>query len=112
MRLSSDLNFLMFKAIPRIKAGVLIHFHDIFLPSEYPRMWLEDVGIMWNEQYLLLAFLMFNDSFEILWSGSIAGATRRHDIEQMFAGVLPSGASFLNNLGPYSGGSIWLQKKR
>ena len=111
-RLGSDLNFLMFEAIPRLKAGVRVHFHDIFLPSEYPPSWLQDIGIMWNEQYMLLAFLMFNESFEIFWSSSMAGTVHEADLRRLFSGLLPKGASFLNNLGPYGGGSIWLEKTR
>lgn len=109
-RLGSDLNFLMFEVLPRLKRGVLIHFHDIFLPSEYPRAWLEDIGIMWNEQYMVLAMLMLNSSFEVLWSSSLAGSTKRQEIERLFEGVLPAGTEFINNLGPYSGGSLWLRK--
>jgi hypothetical protein len=111
-RLGSDLNFLMFEAIPRLKAGVRVHFHDIFLPCEYPRSWLEEIGIMWNEQYMLLAFLMFNNAFEVIWSSSIAGARHRDGVEALFEGVLPKEASFINNLGAYSGGSLWLEKLR
>ncbi len=111
-RLSSDLNFLIFEAIPRLKPGVLIHFHDIFLPSEYPRSWIEDIGIMWNEQYMILALLMLSDSFEVLWSSSVAGASEPLAIDQMLATAVPKGTNFLDNLGPYSGGSIWIRKTR
>lgn len=109
-RLGSDLNFLMFEAIPRLKVGVYLHFHDIFLPNEYPRVWLEDVGIMWNEQYLLLAFLMFNENFELLWSSSIAATTIEKQLTSALHQVLPEGNDFLDKLGPYSGGSVWLRK--
>ena len=37
----------------------------------YPKEWIYDHGWFWNEQYLLQAFLMYNDSFEIVWSGSM-----------------------------------------
>jgi predicted O-methyltransferase YrrM len=108
--LGSDLNVLMFDCIPRLKPGVHVHFHDIFLPCEYPRAWLEDIGIMWNEQYLLLAFLMSNKSFEVLWSSSNAGSQKRDEIAEIFAPLLSPDAAFLKNLGPYSGGSLWLRK--
>jgi predicted O-methyltransferase YrrM len=108
--LGSDLNVLMFDCIPRLKRGVHVHFHDIFLPCEYPRVWLEDVGIMWNEQYLLLAFLMSNRSFEVLWSSSNAGGQKREEIAEIFGPLLSQDAAFVQNLGPYSGGSLWLRK--
>src|SRR2546426_59246 len=65
-KIASDVNYLMFSVLPGLKEGVLIHLHDIFLPWEYPRSWVRDYNIFWNEQYLLLAFLMFNDQFEIV----------------------------------------------
>jgi len=36
----SDVNFLFFDVLPRLKAGVFVHVHDIFLPMEYPRDWV------------------------------------------------------------------------
>ena len=34
-----------------------IHFHDIFLPFDYPREWVLKLGLYWNEQYLVRAML-------------------------------------------------------
>jgi len=45
---------------------VLVHFHDIFLPWEYPQVWFEQMDYFWAEQYLLQAFLAFNDSFDVV----------------------------------------------
>ena len=44
----------------------MVHFHDVFLPYEYPREWPEDYGLYWSEQYLLQAFLSGNAGFEVL----------------------------------------------
>jgi methyltransferase family protein len=52
--------------LPRIKPGVYVHFHDIFLPYEYPRPWVIDHRRAWAEQYLLEAFLAFNLEFEVV----------------------------------------------
>jgi hypothetical protein len=59
----------LFEILPLLNKGVIVHFHDIFLPAEYPRNWLMKERRFWNEQYALRAFLMFNDSFEVLWGG-------------------------------------------
>ena len=64
-KVASDVNFEIFEILPRLKKGVIIHFHDICHPFEYPSNWL-DMGIYWNEAYLLRAFLMFNTHFSIL----------------------------------------------
>ena len=36
----SDVNYLFFEVLPRLKKGVRIHVHDIFLPHDYPKQWV------------------------------------------------------------------------
>ena len=61
-----DIPYLFLEVLPRLKPGVFIHVHDIFLPSDYPERWVvEEWG--WTEQYLVHAFLCYNHAFEILW---------------------------------------------
>ena len=35
----SDVEFLMNRVLPRLPAGIHLHFHDIFLPDDYPADW-------------------------------------------------------------------------
>jgi hypothetical protein len=56
--------------LPRLNPGVIVHVHDIFLPSDYPREAVLTNLCFWSEQYLLQAFLTFNSQFEILWASS------------------------------------------
>lgn len=56
--------------LPRLQSGVIVHFHDIFLPSDYPREAVLNRLWFWSEQYLLQAFLTFNSQFEVLWASS------------------------------------------
>ena len=35
----SDVEFLLARALPRLASGVRVHFHDIFLPEDYPACW-------------------------------------------------------------------------
>jgi hypothetical protein len=35
----SDVEFLLGEVLPRLPAGVRVHFHDIFLPDDYPGHW-------------------------------------------------------------------------
>lgn len=60
----SDVNWLLFEVLPRLPVGVLVHVHDIFWPFEYPEVWLEE-GRDWTEDYLIRAFLMFNEHFAV-----------------------------------------------
>ena len=63
-KVGSDVNHIFFNILPRLKAGVFVHFHDIFYPFEYPLDWVYE-GRAWNEAYLLRAFLQYNERFEI-----------------------------------------------
>jgi hypothetical protein len=70
--------------LPRLKSGVLVHLHDIFLPSDYPRDAVLDNLWFWSEQYLLQAFLSFNHEFEILWSASAMQLSHARLLDQCF----------------------------
>lgn len=59
VKTGSDLQFLFFEVLPNLQKGVLIHFHDIFYPFEYPKEWIYGRR-NWNEDYFLRAFLMYN----------------------------------------------------
>ncbi len=63
----SEVNRLVLEVLPRLRAGVLVHFHDIFLPYEYPREWLAR-GTYLNEQYLVHGLLVENPRWEVLLS--------------------------------------------
>ncbi len=49
---------------PRLRKGVIVGIHDIFLPYDYPPEWLR---LYYSEQYLLAAYLLANsERYEIL----------------------------------------------
>lgn len=52
--------------LPQLNSGVLVHVHDIFTPKDYPAAWIIDEHRLWNEQYLLEAFLTCNNQFKII----------------------------------------------
>jgi hypothetical protein len=70
-KIGSDVNYDYLDILPRLNKGVLVHIHDIFLPTEYPKEWILRDYKFWNEQYLLQAFLMFNEAFGVMWGGVI-----------------------------------------
>src|ERR1041385_6152966 len=65
-KVGSDVNHLYFDVLPKIAKGVLIHVHDIHWPFEYPTASIRK-GLAWNEAYLLRAFLLFNQDFEVVF---------------------------------------------
>ncbi len=95
----SDVNYLVLEVLPRLKPGVLVHFHDIFLPAEFPEDWVKNKLLFWNEQYLVHAFLMFNPAFEIVFANAFM--TERHPaaMQAAFGFYWPGG------------GSLWLRRR-
>jgi predicted O-methyltransferase YrrM len=69
LRIGSDVQLEYLEILPRLRSGVLVHVHDVFLPLEYPREWVIGHYRFWNEQYLLQAFLTFNHRVEVVWAG-------------------------------------------
>jgi hypothetical protein len=66
----SDVLSLLFDTLPSLNRGVILHFHDVLWPFEYPSSWLNE-GRAWNEAYLLRAFLQYNSAFQILYFNSM-----------------------------------------
>ena len=60
VRIGGDVVHLFCEVIPRLAPGVIVHVHDIYLPYEYPRAWVEQLRWYWAEQYLLQALLAGN----------------------------------------------------
>jgi Methyltransferase domain len=69
--LGSDVVYEILEILPRLKPGVLVHFHDIFTPAEYPQKFVMNNLCFWGEQYMLQAFLCGNRNYRILWSSSM-----------------------------------------
>jgi hypothetical protein len=67
VKTGSDVNFVLFEICPRLRRGVVVHIHDIHYPFEYPREWVIERNYSWNEAYAVRAFLMYNNSFEVLF---------------------------------------------
>lgn len=68
--IDSDVIFECLRILPELAPGVLVHFHDIFVPLDYPEKFVKTNLCFWGEQYLLEAFLSFNSAFKVVWAGS------------------------------------------
>ncbi len=53
--MSSDVVVFLLEILPRLRPGVLVHIHDIFLPYDYPTDWTDR---HYSEQYVIAAALM------------------------------------------------------
>jgi hypothetical protein len=86
VKTGGDVNHLLLEVVPRLPAGVIVHFHDIFLPYEYPREWVVEMRLAWAEQYLLQAFLAFNRQFEVLLPVHALARTARDELDRLIPG--------------------------
>ena len=83
VKIGSEVNRIVLEVLPALSAGVLIHVHDIYLPWEYPREFMEDRSFFWNEQYLLQAFLAFNREFEVLFGAHALARRYPAELEEL-----------------------------
>ncbi|GLQ86734.1 class I SAM-dependent methyltransferase [Dyella flagellata] len=98
----SDVNYLYFDVLPRLKPGVRIHVHDVFFPHDYPKEWVIDQNRSWNEQYVLRALLMYSNAFEVIFSSSYAYWRFPEQVRSALA--YADGRYF-------DGGSIWFERR-
>jgi len=103
LKIGNDVQYEYLEILPRLNKGVLVHIHDIFLPAEYPKKWVKELRRFWSEQYLLQAFLAFNDSFEVLWGGSYMHLNHPEKLERAFGSY---------NRAKTLPGSFWIRRVR
>lgn len=96
----SDVAYLLLEVLPRLTPGVLIHVHDIFLPGDYPRNWVEQVEISWNEQYVLQALLTLNRGYRVLFGSAYAARRFGAQVDAITGEHVPFGGS-----------SLWLMRQ-
>ncbi len=104
-RAGSDVNYLLFEVLPELKPGVIVHFHDIFWPFEYPLDWVQQ-GWAWNEAYTLRAFLQYNKQFSVLMFNSYAARRFQNHLKK----TMPLFLSKVGELDDFGGTSLWLRK--
>ncbi len=98
-KIHSDVNHIFFNMLPRLQQGVLIHFHDILYPFEYPKEWVYE-GRAWNEAYVLRAFLQYNSAFSAVFFTNW--------LMQQYAEKF---CRFMPRCLQGAGGSIWIKKE-
>jgi predicted O-methyltransferase YrrM len=99
VKVGGEVNEVFLERFPRLSSGVLVHVHDVFLPYEYPREFVEGLHYYWAEQYLLQAFLAFNSEFETLVPNHFLLTDHASEVRDLF----PSGA--------VAGSSFWFRRK-
>jgi methyltransferase family protein len=110
VKIGGDVNFLFLEVLPRLKPGVIVHIHDIFLPFDYRRDWVIDDFRFWSEQYLLQAFLTFNSEFEVLMANRYLAQRYLEDLKAAFPSLAHLKAARPNSV-EWGGGSFWIRRK-
>ena len=98
VKVGSDAHHILTRVLPQLAEGVHVHIHDMFWPFEYLRHWIEE-GRAWNELYLVHAFLLFNEVFEIELFNSWLADQHRDVIERELLPMLEN-----------PGGALWLRR--
>jgi thymidine kinase len=99
-RIGGDVNFLFLEVLPRLAPGVVVQVRGVFLPDEYPEDWVRDQRRFWNEQYLLQAFLAFNDAWEVLLANNYLAYHHSQEMKKAF----PKSPW-------WGGGGFWIRRK-
>lgn len=99
LKCGSDVHRLFFEILPQLPSGVVVHFHDVFYPFEYPAHWLRE-GRYWNEDYFLRAFLYGNSLWEIVFFNTYVAHFFREDLARLMPLCLRN-----------PGGSLYLRRK-
>jgi predicted O-methyltransferase YrrM len=99
LKTGSDVHYELFYILPSLNPGVVVHFHDIHFPFEYPWEWVHERNRSWNEVYAVRAFLTYNDRFRIVFFNSYFGIFHRCLIQKTYP-------PFLKN----KGGALWLTR--
>jgi SAM-dependent methyltransferase len=98
LKTGSDVHFLYTSVLPVLAEGVYVHLHDMFWPFEYLRHWIEE-GRAWNELYLVHAFLLFNDTYQVVLFNTWLADQHRELIQKELPAMLEN-----------PGGALWLRR--
>jgi hypothetical protein len=101
LKAGSDVEMILGEILPGLRNGVIVHFHDMFWPFEYPRNWVLDDHRAWNELYAVRSFLQYNSAFEILLMTHYAcqDPRMRQSIEEGIPLAMKN-----------TGGGLWIRK--
>lgn len=94
-----DVDIQFNRCFPKLKPGVLVHLHDIFLPDDYPAHWRER---RYSEQNALIGWIL-SGYFNVIYPGHYVLTRKFNFIERAFAEFPITQTR--------SAGSLWLRKR-
>jgi hypothetical protein len=102
--MNSDVTVFFLEVLPRLRSGVIVQIHDIFLPLDYPP---ERAHWFYSEQYLLAASLLAGHrNYEVLLPNYYISLTEsvRRVVDDFWKRPELAGV-------PVCGGSFWIEMK-
>jgi predicted O-methyltransferase YrrM len=99
---NSDTVVFFLEILPRLKPGVFVHVHDVFLPYDYPSEWNNR---FYSEQYLLAAWLLGGSAgvrIELPNAFITQDAELKDILKPIWSDELPDMS--------HIGGSFWMRK--
>jgi len=103
IRPQGDVLFEYLELLPILSSGVFVHIHDIRTPKDYWPTWLNQDVRFWNEQYLVEAFLSFNNQYEIV--AALNFLKHHHPTE-----LADSCPVFGKRIDYWEPGSLWIRR--
>jgi hypothetical protein len=95
---NSDVTVAFLEVFPRLKPGVLVCIHDIYLPDDYPRDWATR---FYSEQYLLAVMLLADRGrrYEVIFPAHFSATdphlARRQ--EDLWRAISPAGMKLVSS---------------
>lgn len=81
----TDVDHLVNRVLPMLPAGVHVHFHDIFLPQDYPAAW----GWRGYNEQLAVAALIASGAYAVEFASAYVVARHPQRLQQGVLGRLP-----------------------
>ncbi len=87
-KVGSDVTHLFLEVLPRLRPGVVVHVHDIYLPYDYAPFTMKTLW-HWNETAFLHAWLVHNERVRILFCMSALHHAHPERLRELFPGYDP-----------------------
>ena len=84
-KIGSDVNYEILEVIPKLKVGAVIHWHDIMIPTNYWKRWMDNGNMFWNESYMVHSFMLFNNSYKVIWSSRYMQINHPDELKNRFS---------------------------
>lgn len=96
----TDVDMQFNRMFPRLRPGVIVHVHDIFLPFPYPQNWGHRY---YSEQNALIPWIL-SGFFDVIYPGYYVARRLQDSLEQVFGEHMPKRPE-------QNAGSIWLRRR-